>query len=431
MSVWETDRTSILTYQACPRKYFYQQKYLGTGIQKKSKGLALYFGSAFHEGAEDLLHGKVEEAVARACKYLDDGLASKSVDLEMLDTQTAYGIAEQKAIVEGLIRGWWAKDGERFLKEFEVLADEQEGRAALTHSHDGVAESEDMVLMFRPDALVRERSSGDFYIVSWKTASTFGERTVNQYRTDMQSMSEAWGVEETSLNLTVPGPEMPLNHVYERMKIEGILYLFAVKGQRKMDDYLGYKTQDTPLAYCWKKAGATSEDDEYAWKYSWPTEEMNAKTGKLVTTKLGKGWRKVPVWTEYPGGVKAWIEALAANQIAPRHINALESIFPQSMPVSRRVDEIESWKRQVVGQEKRIQSAVEIVNSLTDNPEAFRMGLDEQFPQSTRSCFAYNSKCSFFDICFTPAVMDDPMSSGLYKIREANHPELGKGDEDE
>jgi hypothetical protein len=405
------------------------------GIQRKTKALPLVFGSAFHEACEVLLGWEREGlgcdsiadapdiAVRKAHKYLDEVFANRAVDLDMPETQIAYGIEEQKAIVEGLIRGWWAKDGERFLRDFEVLEVEREGRAVLLPEPYYNMGEGDMILMFRPDALVRDRATGDIYIVSWKTASTFGQWTINSINSDMQSMSEVFGAEQTNDVFKGTNPE------YAPMKIEGVLYLFAVKSQRKMDDYLGFKTQRTPLAYAWMKAGATPEDTEWSWKYEWETEEINPKTQKPVKTKLGKGWRLVPAWENYPGGVKAWIDDLAANRIAPRHINALESIFPQSMPVSRRADEIESWRRQTVASEKRVQSAVDIVNSVMDNPEAFRIALDEQFPQQTHSCYSYNSQCQFFDICFKPAVAADPMASGLYSIRISNHPEKETSDD--
>jgi len=400
----EVDRSSILSWQKCPRDDYYSRHFGGRGIERVRKNLPQVFGSAFHSGAENLLAGDVEGAVAKANIYLDLAFSVEAVDLE--EKQTAYAVAEQKAIAEGLTRGWWAYDGERFLRDFEVLEVEQEGRAELT---------EGMTLMFRPDALVRERSSGDLYIVSWKTASTFGQYTVNQISSDMQSMSEVWGRENQDAN--------------DKMKIEGVLYLFCVKGQRKMDDYLGFKTQNTPLAYCWKRSGPTPDEDEYAWTYGWATEELNEKTGKLVQTKLGKGWRKFPVWEVYPGGVKQWIDDLASQRITPRHINALEGVFPQSMPVSRRADEIESWRRQVVAQEERIQEALAKVEFVQETGAPIDHALDRQFPQHTARCFDYMSRCQFYECCFTPAVKADPLASGLYQIRVPNHPSE-KGSDD-
>jgi hypothetical protein len=402
---WQVDRSGILEFQKCPRSRFYSRHFNGDGIARTRKSLPLVFGSAFHAGAEGLLSGDIEKAVADALDYIDNAFAASTVDLE--EKETAYAIDEQRAIAEGLLRGWWAFNGERFLADFEVIEVEREGRAELAPG---------MVLMFRPDALVRERASGDFYIVSWKTASTFGQYTINQISTDMQSMSEVWGVQTDNNKDSAPD---------EQLRIEGVLYLFAVKGQRKLDDYLGFKVQNTPLAYGWKRDGPTPEETEWAHCYGWATEEVNPKTGKNVQTKLGKGFRKVLVADAYPGGVKAWIDALAKQEITPRHVNALEAIFPQSMPVSRRDDEIESWLRQTVAQEKRIQDdVVRVQAGAVDSADEAAM-LDTYFPQHTARCFDYMSKCAFYDCCFTPAVKADPLTSSLYQIRVANHPEKG------
>jgi hypothetical protein len=198
------------------------------------------------------------------------------------------------------------------------------------------------------------------------------------------------------------------------MKIEGILYLFAVKGQRRLDDYLGFKTQDTPLAYGWVRRGNMPGEDEWAWKYKWASEEEGKKF-----SQLGKGFRKVSIWDNYEGGVKAWIDDLAARAITPRHINPFEAIFPESLPVSRRADEIESWKRQVVSQESRVRQRALAVEEAHGDEEV----LDREFPQHTANCYSFNSPCQFFDACFKPAVHADPLGSGLYQVRTANHPE--------
>lgn len=408
--IFETDRSGILSFQKCPRDRYYSRHFGGKGIERLRKSLPLVFGASFHVGTEPLLRGEgIEPAVASALLHLNLAFSVEGVDLE--EKQTAYAVEEQRAIAEGLLRAWWIEKGERFLEEFEVLSVEEEGRAELAPG---------VVLMFRPDALVRERASGDLYIVSWKTASTFGAYTVNQIQTDMQSMSEVWGVEQKGYldvpDIKIVGGVAYLEKIPPARRIEGVLYLFAIKGQRRMDDFLGFKTQDTPLAYGWRKAGVTPEEDEWAWKFKWASEEEGRKFQQLP-----KGFRKVPIWSDYPGGVKAWIDALAAREVTPRHINPFEAIFPESMPVSRRADEIESWRRQVVSQESRVKQRAKAVEEAHGDEAT----LDREFPQHTANCYAYNSPCQFFDCCFKPAVHADPLASGLYRIRTANHPERG------
>ncbi len=440
-NVFETDRSGILSWQKCPRDRFYSRHFAGRGIEKVTKSLPLQFGAAFHEGAEQLMKGKgIEAAVNSALLYLNLAFSVSNIDMgddnKPSEAIVAYGIEEQRAIAEGLLRAWWIEKGQQFLEDFEVLEVEQEGRADLRYgttvttidgntitdrvSNDGI------VLMFRPDALVRERLTGDLYIVSWKTASTFGQYTINQINSDMQSMSEVWGVQQGMPDRMdyFAGP----NYVHigsdPLPPIEGVLYLFAVKGQRRMDEFVGFKTQDTPLAYGWKRDQGT--DTEWAWKYKWQDpEEINPKTGKPVWHTLPKGFRKVSIWDNYPGGVAAWIDALAEREVTPRHINPFEAIFPNSLPVSRRADEIESWRRQIVSQEGRIRQRVKAVEEAHGDEAT----LDREFPQHTAHCYAYNSPCQFMPVCFTPSVKADPLASGLYQIRKSNHPEKANGDD--
>lgn len=359
----------------------------------------MQFGSAFHEGSEELLsQNGIEKAVERAYGFLAEQFAAKAVSFDNEtpdDIQKAmeYGQEEQMALAEGLLRGWFAYEGESFLNTFDVVEVEQEGRVNL---------SDDLVLMYRPDAVVREKSSGDHYIISWKTASTFSSRNIKQSKVDMQSMSEVFGV------------------VQQRgISIEGVLYKYAIKGQRRKDNWDGLYKQGSHLAYGWKKLGNGGGDEaEWSWAYEFEKEDGSG------SSRLGKGWKKVPIWREYPGGVKQWISDLATNQIFPRHIDALQAIFPQSLPVERRKDEVESWKRQIVAQEMRIEESLAKVEFVGNTGASVDNALDRHFPQHTNSCHSY-SGCSFIPICHegVPAEVGE-----LYQIRSANHPEKEEDD---
>jgi len=425
----ETDRSRIIAYQTCPRQRFYAYHLNGTGLQRIRKSLPLQFGSAFHVGSQWLLTQKdIEYAVLEAKTFLEAQFSAHAVgfDNELPDdAQKAleYGQQEQMALAEALLRAWWAYEGESFLQNFEVIEVEKEGRAILNsatrlHSYELMHEVEErndaLTLLLRPDALIRDRASGDLYIVSWKTCATFTKRTVDQCRHDMQSMSEVWGVESTF-------GEPPHDHC-----VEGVLYKFIVKGRRTKDDWDGLYKQDSHLIYGWRKLGAAAEDAEWSWRYAWTDpEDVNPKTGRAVNHKLGKGWMKVPIWREYPGGVKQWIADIASGSVFPRHMDALGAVFPQALPVERRADEVESWKRQIIHQETQISMKAEAVE-YSPTPKIKETMLDIHFPQSTHSCHSY-SGCPFIPVCWegVPAEVGE-----IYQIRSANHPE-GKGYSDE
>lgn len=414
--MWQVDRSRLLDFQACPRRrWLAYHSNGGNGIQRIAKALPLVYGSAFHEGCELMLAGNIEGAVLRARLYLSNVFEEKGVAFEGEQPNNVavawqYGMEEQAAMAEAMLRGFWAYEGETFLRDFEVLEVETEGVAKLT---------EQMELMFRPDALVREKMSRDLFVVSWKTCATFSDKTVKQAKVDMQSLSEVWGTMHTNHPHQIHDYDADLNIIPPPYpQIEGVLYKFACKGQRRKDNWDGLYKQGTHLIYGWRKLSGTDED--WSWSYEFPNEEDPSKM-----SRLGKGWQKLPIWRDYPGGVKAWIEALAANEIFPRHTSALESAFPGALPVSRRADEIESWKRQIVTQEGRVQQRVRAVVESGVDPEV----LDREFPQHTARCHDY-SGCSMFDVCWTEAVKADPIGSGLYKIRtETNHPERTSSDD--
>src|SRR5271156_3941207 len=398
----ETDRSRILAAQRCPRERYLAYRHLGTGLQKKSKGLPLQFGSAFHEGSEVLLWPQVspdnkvriEIAVNTAKKFLRTQFEVSAISFEGetpddLQKAMEYGQEEQMALAEGLLRGWWAYEGEAFLENFDVIEVEQEGRASLTEIDARISTGPNrndyrdeiipgLVLMFRPDALVRDKQSGDLYVISWKTCATFQKRNIDQAKHDMQSISEVFGVEQLmDLQSANEAKEMA-NKLGTSVvwgtngtRVEGVLYKWIVKGQRRKDNWDGLYKQSSHLIYGWKKLGNGGGDEaEWSWAYEFEKEDGSG------SSRLGKGWKRVPIWREYPGGVKQWVEDLSTNQIFPRHIDALQAIFPQSLPVERRKDEVESWKRQIVEQEQIIQRKLEYIGTDPDKDD-----LDRAFPQ--------------------------------------------------
>jgi len=357
----------------------------------------LQFGSAFHEGVEvlfanrDMTHSPnwlVDQAVERAHDFLQTQFLSAAVKFDGEETpDLQYSREEQFALAEALLRGWWAFEGESFLRDFEIVEVEREGRADL---------APELTLMFRPDALVRERASGDLYVISWKTRAKHDKRSMEQDRHDMQSMSEVWGLQQS-----------------QERRIEGVLYKYALKGIRRKDNWDGLWKQNCHLIYGWHKLGDTPEEDDWSWRYAYPKEDGSGES------RLGKGWKLVPIWRDYPGGVKAWIDALYHRSIFPRFLDALAEVFPSALPVERRVDEVERWRRQVIHQEKFVAEALEILRpyQLVGLPP--QELLDELFPQYTHSCHSF-SGCPFIPICHEGAAAE---VGELYQIRSANHPE--------
>src|ERR1700744_3228672 len=119
--MWQIDRSRILDMQACPRRrWLAYHSYGGNGIQRIAKALPLVYGSAFHEGAEEMLKGNIEQAVLRARLYLSVMFEEKGVAFEGEQPKNVveawqYGAEEQAAMAEAMLRGFWAYEGETFL----------------------------------------------------------------------------------------------------------------------------------------------------------------------------------------------------------------------------------------------------------------------------------------------------------------------------
>src|SRR5215472_8686134 len=270
----ETDRSRIISFQRCPRERYLAYHHLGQGLQRTRKSLPLQFGSAFHEGAEVLLAVKphhyangtpLDAAVKRAHDFLTAQFDAHAVGFDgeqpaNVEAALAYGREEQMALAEALLRGWWSYEGREFLEQFEVVEVEREGRAILEIGSMGIETTvkrdgtnihrpydNGLTLMFRPDALVREKASGDLYVISWKTCSSFGKRNELQARHDMQSMSEVWGVQQTRAEelYRLFGS---VSDTY-RHRIEGVIYKWIVKGRRSLDRWDGLYKQNSPLIY--------------------------------------------------------------------------------------------------------------------------------------------------------------------------------------
>lgn len=81
---------------------------------------------------------------------------------------------------------------------------------------------------------------------------------------------------------------------------------------------------------------------------------------------------------------------------------------------------------QMEAQEVRVAQAVAMVAGATDEGER-RSLLNQYFAQSRKAC-SYPSECSYTKICYGgEQIRRDPLGSGLYVIRELNHPQEGQG----
>jgi hypothetical protein len=391
--------------EKCMRKRWWNYEYLGKGIEPIRKGKSefpLLTGTGVHTGVEELLEGEGIDYAASKGAYIYDTLQCPTLTNE----RDIYLMEEQKALVEGIVRAWHVTRYDSFVKQYEVLDIEREESVELAPG---------VVWMSRPDLLVRRRSDGALFIVNLKTTKKADERWVSQWPLDAQTLSEVVAVEN---RLTAEAHSQIDAATWNAMegnvpnvKLSGVIILGLLKGETlEYPEGSGLYYHNSPLIWAWNNvSGKPHPMGEWTPRWKWSDEEGNHT--------LGKGWRKREIWLYYPGGVKAWIEHLAASDPA-----LLEEQVVELPPILRSEQQIQSWRHAVIHQERIIRHNRDHSIGLGDHPLR-QVFMDELFPMSTSSgnCL-WPSKCSYFGICHENMSQDD---DSLYQIRVPNHPQEG------
>jgi hypothetical protein len=462
--VW-TDRSRVEEYQSCARRRWYTYHQGGVGMSPARKSLPLAVGGSVHVGLASLLQGASEDeavvdAITDFTRYhkalaLDSAEAPQPDDLSrqltfLGDADAAEALMrvheqrvteyddwlwrEQMALVEGLVRAWARRRLRPLLDEYEVLEVEREGDWELSEKWKFAPEpgllyyapdespSASLRFMSRPDALLRSRADGQLYLQSFKTLSTWDVRRARDAEHDMQGLSEAVEVER---------------RLGER--VMGIRYEYLRKGYRAEDKDLSAKfglkvwSQRSHLVRAWRG------DAGWCWSYDFLKDDGSAS--KLYW----KAWRPESTWEAMT--TKEWIDLLDSTEatmsaedttvgLAPRELgyrsvaqaqgytvdHPLDSLFPPPQLVYRSDDQARDWIDQIEAQERRVTEGVAAVDAATDEGERRHL-LNVHFPMSRRAC-SYPTECVYTKVCYGGEdIQRDPMGSGLYRIREANHPQ--------
>lgn len=455
-----TDRSRAVAYQSCPRLRFLNYEYHGHGLQPIFSSIPLVTGSACHKGIEVLLthvmngqcagdcSGSIDFAVEEALKLYDDECQRRGLELDPSE-DSSYVYNEQRALIESLLRGWAIHILPQLLESYEVVEVETEDLFPLNNVRCNWCHGDGIVCLLclkdvcfnpafhmnsknceacaecagsgqiptllwqsRADILLRERSTGDLYIGSIKTASDLSPVIEMTNKIDMQGMSELYAVEQ---RLGQP--------------VSGLQMLYLIKGSRRRgwnsDEGTsdGPKVQDSFMIRPLMKQGITSDGDEFAWTAKWTCHEPHKQgNGRLCPGnkghRLGKEFVKTNIW-EFMD-IKSWVGLLASGKVQGEG-NALEQVLKLPVPQLRNKSQVQSWLRQMTSQELRIAQDAEIVNGLDEGSEEWQAELDARFPQTSSNCLKYGAdfRCKFFDVCWNG--IDDPLGSGLYQRRVPHH----------
>jgi len=424
---------------------------------------------AQHENAIDVDTGEIASR------------ATLPANAPALSEMDAYLYREQSALVEGMVRAYARRRLRPLVEQFEVLEVEREGEWELSAWSDGTdpyngRNPRSIWFMSRPDALLRERESNQLYHLSFKTTGAWDVRKARDAEHDMQGLSE--GI-ETERRLAGWHDEMKtyapdfeawakassstvamakyLSALDAPPRILAVRYEYLLKGERWKDKELSarfgceMRSQKSPLIRQYvavsvpQRGTAGYNIGDVCW--SWDYVREDGRDSSLAW----QNWKSRPMFDEgnirTKGSIKAWIDKLedatmlmsgedSTVGLEPRPLgykcdaqamgvtreHPLDAIFIPPVTVYRNEDELRDLVDQMEAQERRIAEGVAVVNAESDEGERRHL-LNVHFIQTRRAC-EYPGTCSYKKLCFGGEdIRRDPVASGLYKIRVANHPQ--------
>lgn len=329
----------------------------------------------------------------------------------------------------------------------------------------------ELYFMSRHDGLLRDRQTSALYLLSYKTTGSWDRRKEMDAEVDQQGLSEAVDVEKRmaeawhllydskvvikarSVGITeITAPtsfdealskfaqvEKLVNDRVARWlqtlpeppRILGVRYEYLLKGARRQDkkdaELPGRYVADTPLVRAWKQDGITADDRRWAWTYDW--YGLEGKDGSKHTLSY-RSWQKSPVWKFMP--IAQWIDMLDRGDVVQPDaydengvaMDCLGEQFRPPVTVYRNEDSYRDWMESTEATEVEVaQRAEEVRRARAEGGEAAeRSALNRLFPKNLRACI-FPGVCPAYPLCHGPeSIRRDPLGSGLFVIRQPNHP---------
>lgn len=402
-------RTELLTKQTCPQKWHLSYRYGGRGVESARTPSDLSLGKAVHAGLEQLLRGHSWGACAQLAKAsmqeeIQEGLDHGS---DYIFDQTPPEVSqllgeEQANLAYALVWTFGKRRLASLLERYEVVEVEPEinwlvgwaGKenqilAALIGDesmadHTG---AKAIVMMSRPDAILRSREDGKLWTVSWKTAKRFTSDYLDRLQIDVQSITEGLAVQAKYGE--EPG---------------GTFYSYFLKSDKVNDDEIGAKRYSSHLIRPYSSWTGVGEP-QYRGAYKWFDEAGAEK-------RLGKGWSRTDIWKSMD--MSAWLEMLDSGQVQPEaNRDWLGEVVAEPLPMPFKPEEAREWLK------------------VTAREEA--LAIDPALPAEKRtgSCLNYNRRCSMWAVCWEGDTVERQLAAGIKRVRVGNHTlELGGIDDE-
>ena len=420
-----TDRSRLQTGSRCQRKRWWQYHAgtKGIGLSKVRKSAPLVTGAAVHEGFAHLLQfgGQaggwtnlptvsspiIEGAVTKALNYFDtelnvaqgggldytpdepgqqDSTQDQSPDqMAAVDNaQQQWLIAQQKGLVEALVRLSGIRIVPNLLRDFDVPLVEQEMAVRLPKSG--------AIFQSRADGLLRSKGTGEQYALSLKTVAQWSKWKDSEILVDAQGLTEPYVLEANGFG-----------------EVAGAQMIYLIKGREMWNSYERRPETYNHLIRAWADRSGASV--EWAWKYNW-TDPLTGR-GR----KLGSGYKPV-YWFNEPDGVRVWMEMLATGQVQPDIGGDPLGGWVMPTPIYRNQDQRQLWMDQADQAEVKVQEKLVQIAQGADPLKVFAPPLDRI------TCTALG-RCECWDLCWGPEWkrrgIEGPEESGEWVVRKPHH----------
>lgn len=362
------DTSRVAEDWRCPRARYWKYEHAGRGVVNLPTSFNLMLGIILHKGLEAVVAGK---------QHIDGIVKTALVEFRKGATTDHYEqlfLAEQQAVLEGHLRGFHRHQWPQLQREFPGLfAIEREvtlplGEVPGFDPRTGEPCRAQLVFMAKPDLLLLDKSNRLVYI-EYKTTSSNKEQWL-----------DSW-IKAPQLHVYARAIEHSLGQLPEAMIIQGLYKGFYSHGKFNSN-----------LAYGYRRRGKPGKPDSWMFEYL-------------------AGYRKAPSW-DYPGGVKAYIEAM------PEHVLAAQ--FIQTPPIYYDAGIAEAFFRQRRIREGRIAADAEVMMAQGWGPHDLPDLMDRTFPQTLSACTpGWGSICDYVGLCSGPARVD-PLQVG-YEWRRPHH----------
>ena len=422
-----TERSRYVRGLQCSRaRYFeYEAGPAKLGFSSNATYDDLVLGSAVHEGMEYvMLMAKVlqdnnqpidysivaKAGSERAISFFRDE-AEKGIviggmpDLHQLEPSLYEELVNEQAYLAGFLAAAAAIEWlPTIISEYDIISTEQEISWRLSEG------AVDVVMMSRPDAVIRRRADNKLFVVSYKTTKQFYPSDVVKLQSDIQALTEMAAVYAKT-------GEMP----------EGCIYLYFLKGSRRKkenDEGASVPVYSNTMVrpYVSSLTQANKPED-----FRLQFETFNFETGKK--SRLGRDWQTAPFWHYI--APSTWLDWLIDGSfessqyldepLFQKFIAAPDPVHRSDYQIHRMVnlilnDEVKRYRKLENWYDRSAQD-----QDLELRSPTFQRDFDAIWPVNPTGCFLYNRPCAWHNVCWGDDSIRARVAAERINVRSPNH----------